>query len=154
HPGADDPVTSAVTTIDGAYIPGTTSGPYPARAGDRVRAFIDGPSIMHRIGEAIATARHSIWVTVAFYSGDFLLPDGQEPLFDVLDRAVARGVDARLLIWRPNRETPPGPRTFGGSTEQRALLAKRGSCLRIRWDRAAAQFCQHQKSWVIDAGRP
>lgn len=141
-------------TSDGSYIPGTTSGPYPARPGNRVRAFIDGPQIMRRIGEAIANAQHSIWLTVAFYSDDFLLPDGQEKLFDVLDRAVARGVDVRLLIWRPNPETAPSPRMFGGSPEQRALLAGRGSRLKIRWDRAATVFCQHQKSWVIDAGQP
>ena len=145
-----------VTSLDSpaAYIPPTTSGPYPARPGNRVRAFIDGPQIMRRIGEAIANARYSVWVTVAFYSDDFLLPDGQEPLFDVLDRAVARGVDVRLLIWRPNPETAPSPRMFGGSPEQRALLGKRGSRFKVRWDRAATVFCQHQKSWVIDAGQP
>ncbi len=143
-----------MTEVDGSYIPGTTSGPYPARPGNRVRAFIDGPQIMQRIGEAIANARHSVWLTVAFYSDDFLVPDGQEPLFDVLDRAVARGVDVRLLIWRPNPETAPSPRMFGGSAEQRTLLAKRGSRFKIRWDRAATVFCQHQKSWVIDAGQP
>ena len=109
---------------------------------------------MRRIGEAIANARHSVWLTVAFYSDDFLVPDGQEPLFDILDRAVARGVDVRLLIWRPNPETAPSPRMFGGSPEQRALLAKRGARFKIRWDRAATVFCQHQKSWVIDAGQP
>jgi phosphatidylserine/phosphatidylglycerophosphate/cardiolipin synthase-like enzyme len=142
-----------VTAVDGSYIPGTTSGPYPARPGNCVRAFIDGPQIMRRIGEAIANAQHSVWLTVAFYSDDFLVPDGQEPLFDILDRAVARGVDVRLLIWRPNPETAPSPRMFGGSPEQRALLAKRGSRFKIRWDRAATVFCQHQKSWVIDAGQ-
>ncbi|MBI2736950.1 MAG: phosphatidylserine/phosphatidylglycerophosphate/cardiolipin synthase family protein [Rhodospirillales bacterium] len=147
-------MTAVVTAVDGSYIPGTTSGPYPARPGNRVRAFIDGPQIVRRIGEAIAKARHSVWLTVAFYSDDFLLPEGQEPLFDVLERAVARGVDVRLLIWRPNPETAPSPRMFGGSPEQRALLARRGSRLKIRWDRAATVFCQHQKSWVIDAGQP
>ena len=48
--------------VDGSYIPGTTSGPYPARPGNRVRAFIDGPQIMRRIGEAIAKAQHSVWL--------------------------------------------------------------------------------------------
>ena len=143
-----------MSTADGSYIPGTTSGPFPSRPGNRVRAFIDGPQIMRRIGEAIANACHSIWLTVAFYSDDFLVPDGQEPLFDVLDRAVARGVDVRLLVWRPNPETAPNPRMFGGTPEQRALLAARGSRFKIRWDRAATVFCQHQKSWVIDAGQP
>ena len=72
----------------------------------------------------------------------------------MLDRAVARGLDVRLLIWRPNPEAQPSRRMFGGSAEQRALLARRGSRFKIRWDRAATVFCQHQKSWVIDAGQP
>jgi cardiolipin synthase len=135
-------------------IPCATSCSYPARPGNRVRMLVDGPAIARRIGEAIEEARHSVWLTVAFYSDDFLFPDGRGPLFDVLDRAVARGLDVRLLIWRPNPETRPSPRMFGGSAEQRALLARRGSRFKIRWDRAATVFCQHQKSWVIDAGRP
>ena len=109
---------------------------------------------MRRIGEAIDGARHSVWLTVAFYSADFLLPDGRGPLFDVLDRAVARGLDVRLLVWRPNPETAPSRRMFGGSAEQRDLLARRRARFKIRWDRAGTVFCQHQKSWVIDAGQP
>lgn len=52
-----------MTAVDGSYIPGTTSGPYPARPGNRVRAIVDGPQIMRRIGKAIANARHSVWLT-------------------------------------------------------------------------------------------
>jgi phosphatidylserine/phosphatidylglycerophosphate/cardiolipin synthase-like enzyme len=32
-----------------------------------------------------------------------------------------------------------------------AHLAARGSAVQIRWDRAHPGFCQHQKSWLIDA---
>jgi phosphatidylserine/phosphatidylglycerophosphate/cardiolipin synthase-like enzyme len=32
------------------------------------------------------------------------------------------------------------------------MLAARGSRFRIRWDRAPGGYCQHQKSWLIDAG--
>jgi phosphatidylserine/phosphatidylglycerophosphate/cardiolipin synthase-like enzyme len=32
------------------------------------------------------------------------------------------------------------------------LLNERRSGLKIRWDRAYPGFCQHQKSWLIDAG--
>ena len=135
-------------------IPCATSCSSPARPGNRVRVLVDGPEIARRIGEASEQACHSVWLTVAFYSDDFLFPDGRGPLFDVLDRAVARGVDVRFLVWRPNPETAPSPRMFGGSAEQRALLARRGSRFKIRWDRAATVFCQHQKSWVIDAGQP
>ena len=69
--------------------------------------------------------------------------------------APSRGASmSGCSIWRPNAETRPSPRMFGGSAEQRALLARRGSRFKIRWDRAATVFCQHQKSWVIDAGQP
>ena len=146
--------TTSVFHGPASYIPPTTSGPYPARPGNRVRTLVDGGETMRRIGEAIDGAHHSVWLTVAFYSDDFLFPDGSGPLFDVLDRAVARGLDVRLLIWRPNPETVPSRRMFGGTAEQQALLARRGSRFRIRWDRAATVFCQHQKSWVIDAGQP
>jgi cardiolipin synthase A/B len=135
-------------------IPFATSSSYPARPGNQVRPLVDGEPIARRIGETVEKARHSVWLTVAFYSDDFRFPDGLGPLFDVLDRAVARGLDVRLLVWRPNAETRPSHRLFGGTAADRALLAKRGSRFRIRWDRAAAVFCQHQKSWVIDAGQP
>jgi phosphatidylserine/phosphatidylglycerophosphate/cardiolipin synthase-like enzyme len=140
--------------VSASYIPVTTSGSYPARPGNLVRMLVDGEAIARRIGEAIQKAHHSVWLTVAFYSDDFRFPDGLGPLFDVLDRAVARGLDVRLLIWRPNPETRPSHRMFGGTAADRALLARRGSRFRIRWDRAATVFCQHQKSWVIDAGQP
>ena len=135
-----------------SYIPGAAACAYPMRSGNRVRTFIDGPEIARRLGEAIASARHSVWATVAFISDDFLFPDG--PLFDVLDRAVARGIDVRLLVWRPNPEANAGVRTFAGAPPQLVWLIQRGSRIKIRWDRAAAVYCQHQKSWVIDAGQP
>jgi cardiolipin synthase len=142
-----------MTAVDGSYIPGAISGRYPTRPGNRLHVLVDGPEIMRRIGRAIEQARYSVWATVAFYSEEFCFPDGLGPLFDVLDRAVARGVDVRLLIWRSTPESPPG-RIFDGSPQQRALLARRGSRFKIRWDKAAGPFCQHQKSWVIDAGQP
>jgi phosphatidylserine/phosphatidylglycerophosphate/cardiolipin synthase-like enzyme len=141
-------------TAAASYVPGTTSGPYPARSGNLVRPLIDGEAIAQRLGEAVETARHSVWLTVAFCSDDFLFPDGRGPLFDVLDRAAARGIDVRLLVWRPNPEFGAGHRVFGGTLEQRAWLAKRRARFKIRWDRAAGRYCQHQKSWMIDAGHP
>ncbi len=140
--------------IPPAHIPQATAGAYPARAGNLVRTLIDGAEIMRRIGEAVEAARHSVWLTVAFYSDDFLFPDGRGPLFDVLDRAVARDLDVRLLVWRTDWERYAIYRTFNGSPADRELLARREARFRIRWDRAADVFCQHQKSWVIDGGQP
>ncbi|MBX9942844.1 MAG: phosphatidylserine/phosphatidylglycerophosphate/cardiolipin synthase family protein [Reyranella sp.] len=127
-------------------IPAATLCSYPARAGNLVRPMADGLDAFRRIAEAVEAARHSVWLTVAFHADDFRFPDGRGALFDVLDSAVARGLDVRLLAWRPNPETEHYGRVLGG--------APAGSRVRIRWDRAATVFCQHQKSWMIDAGQP
>ena len=124
------------------------------RAGNRVRPLVDGPPIFRRIGEAVEAAQYSVWLTVAFYSHAFRFPEGQSALFDVLDRAVARGVDVRLLIWRPNPENFGLNATFAGTAADRELLGMRGSRFKIRWDRIPGRHCQHQKTWMIDAGRP
>lgn len=141
-------------------IPSVTSGSYPVRAGNLLRPLIDGEAAFRRICGAIEAARHSVWVTIAFLHETFRMPDDQGSLFDVLDRAVARGLDVRVLSWRPNHEFRrhyPKPvwlerRIFDGSDAQRRMLHDRGSRFRVRWDRAHANHCQHQKSWLIDAG--
>lgn len=129
------------------YIPPATSGSYPVRPGNLARPLVDGTAIFRRIGKAVENARHSVWLTVAFYADDFRFPDGRGGLFDVLDRAVERGLDVRLLAWRPNPETSH----YGRVLETSQV---RGSRVRIRWDRTATVFCHHQKSWMIDAGLP
>jgi len=136
-------------------IPHPITGSYPVRTGNAVRPLIDGLPAFRRIGEAIDRARHSIWLTVAFYGSDFSMPDGRGSLFDVLDRAAARGLDVRVIFWRPNPECPWGAKgsTFGGTPEDRHLLWARGSIFRARWDRAHRHYLHHQKSWLIDAGR-
>lgn len=140
--------------IDATYIPPVAASSYPVRGGNRVRPMVDGESIFRRIGEAVEAARHSVWLTVAFYADDFAFPDGRGPLFDVLDRAASRGVDVRMLAWRSNPELYHDGRLFGGTPEDRAMLAARGSGVKVRWDRAATVYCQHQKCWMVDAGTP
>jgi phosphatidylserine/phosphatidylglycerophosphate/cardiolipin synthase-like enzyme len=83
----------------------------------------------------------------------FEMPDGRGSAFDVLDHAAARGIDVRLIFWRPDEETPWLRRNaFWGSEIHLDLLNGRRSGVKIRWDRARPGFCQHQKSWLIDAG--
>jgi cardiolipin synthase A/B len=137
-----------------SHIPSVASCSYPQRAGNAVKPLVDSVPAFRRIAAAIAGARHSIWLTVAFYAPDFHMPDGGGALFDVLDEAVARGLDVRVIFWRPNQDSIGYGRTFSGSSEQRDLLKARGSRLRIRWDGAYGPYCQHQKSWLIDAGQP
>ena len=137
-----------------AHVPPALTGSYPVRSGNLVRPLIDGVPTFQRIGEAIEAARHSVWLTVAFFAPDFAFPDGAGSLLDVLDRTVARGLDVRILFWRPNPESSGYGHTFPGSQANRDMLRVRGSTFLARWDRAHAAFLQHQKSWVIDAGHP
>jgi cardiolipin synthase A/B len=137
-------------------IPHPIIGSYPVRTGNAVRPLVDGAPAFRRIGEVIDRARHSVWLTVAFYTPDFRMPDGRGSLFDVLDRAVARGLDVRVIFWRPNPESPWGSKgsTFEGTSADHNLLQTRGSTFRARWDRAHGHYLHHQKSWLIDAGQP
>ena len=140
---------------DGAHIPFVDSGSYPIRPGNAVRPLVDGVPAFRRIAEAVDAAQHSVWITVAFLAPDFEMPDGRGHVFDVLDKAQARGVDVRVLFWRHwlLHQFKPDDH-FPGSEEQRALLAQRGSRFLARWDQAHGRYCQHQKSWLVDAGQP
>jgi phosphatidylserine/phosphatidylglycerophosphate/cardiolipin synthase-like enzyme len=134
-------------------IPVISAGSYPARHGNAVRPLVDSGPTFRRICEAIEAARYSVWVAVTFLASDFEMPGGRGTVFDVLDRAVERGLDVRVIFWRPNPESSGYGRTFSGSPADRELLRARSSRFRARWDRAAAGYCQHQKSWLIDAGQ-
>jgi cardiolipin synthase len=137
-----------------SHIPAVASCSYPVRAGNAVKPLVDSVPAFRRIATAVMSARRSVWLTVAFYAPDFHMPDGGGALFDVLDDAVGRGLDVRVIFWRPNQESIGYGRTFYGTTEQRDMLKARGSRFRIRWDGAYGPYCQHQKSWLIDAGEP
>src|SRR5262249_45670834 len=117
-----------------AHIP-FVGGSYPLREGNIVRPLVDGAATFRRICEAIEAAPQSVWRTVTFIRPDFPMPDGGGTLLDVLDRAAARGLDVRAIIWRPDPETTGWGLTFGGSPAEVALLEARGSRINIRWDR-------------------
>jgi len=134
-------------------VPFVQSASYPVRSGNLVIPLIDGEPAFRRICEAIEAAGQSVWVTVTFMWADFVMPDGRGSTFDVLDRAAARGIDVRLIFWRPDEETAwLRKNAFWGSDAHINLLEERQSGVNIRWDRAHPGFCQHQKSWLIDAG--
>jgi phosphatidylserine/phosphatidylglycerophosphate/cardiolipin synthase-like enzyme len=77
-------------------------------------------------------------------------------VFDLLERAAARGLDVRALFWREPRlrEIEPESEHFEGSARDLAWLRERQARLLARWDRLPDGFCQHQKSWLVDAGEP
>ncbi|HKF79135.1 MAG TPA: phospholipase D-like domain-containing protein [Candidatus Dormibacteraeota bacterium] len=148
------PVTaSAEIPASEPHVPFVASTSYPVRIGNAVRPLVDGEPAFRRICDAIDAARRSVWVTVTFLTPDVQMPDGRGSFFDVLDRAAARGLDVRALFWRTNPETSGhAPGVFWGSPAHRDLLEARGSQFLARWDRAHSRFCQHQKSWLVDAG--
>ncbi|MEY2433541.1 MAG: cardiolipin synthase [Acidimicrobiaceae bacterium] len=103
----------------------------------------------------MASAKRSVWATVAFHQMAFAMPDGHGSFFDVLDGATARGLDVRVLFWRHEQLAAINPDShFAGTVTDREFLAKRGSRFLARWDQAHGRYCQHQKSWVVDAGQP
>jgi cardiolipin synthase A/B len=134
-------------------IPSVQTASYPPRPGNALRPLVDGEPAFRRVCEAIEAARESVWATVAFMWADFQMPDGRGSALDVLNRAAARGLDVRLIFWRPDPETERHKaNAFWGSPEHIGLLQTSGSTIRVRWDRAQPGFCQHQKTWLIDPG--
>ena len=132
-------------------IPFVDVGSYPTRIGNAVTPWIDGEPAFERICEAIESAQRSVWATITFMWPTFQMPSGRGSALDVLERAAVRGVDVRLIFWRPDDETASlRTNAFWGSPAQLDLLARRCPSLNIRWDRAARGYCQHQKTWMID----
>ena len=146
---------AATIPSNASHIPFAENGSYPVRAGNRLRPLVDGEPAFRRICEAIEGAKHSVWATIAFYNPDFRMPDGRGTLFDVLDRASARGLDVRVIFWRNNENSGfRDDEMFTGHAGHHGMLKSRGSKFLARWDRAQKRYCQHQKSWLVDAGKP
>jgi cardiolipin synthase A/B len=149
----------SVRTLDAARAAGgvrsfpfATTGSYPARSGNRLLPLIDGAPAFRRLCEAIDAARRSVWSVVTFMWASFEMPDGRGSALQVLSAAAARGLDVRLIFWRPDAETEDLNRNaFSGSREHLERLEVQGRGIKVRWDRAAPGFCQHQKCWLIDA---
>ena len=134
-------------------LPLVATGSYPTRDGNLVRLWIDGEPAFRRICEAIEAANRSVWATITFMWPAFRMPDQRGTALETLDRAARRGVDVRVIFWRPDAETEALKRNaFWGAPEHFELLRHNDHRVRIRWDRAHPGFCQHQKSWLIDAG--
>jgi cardiolipin synthase len=134
-------------------IPHALRASYPVRSGNVLRPLIDGEPAFRRFCEAIEYAKQSIWATVTFMWATCQMPDGRGSPLDVLNRAANRGLDVRIIFWRPDPETESmKTNAFWGAPEHFDLLRESASSIRIRWDRAQPGYCQHQKSWLIDAG--
>jgi len=137
------------------HVPAARRAAYPLRPGNAVIPLVDGEPAFRRICEAVEAARESVWLTVAYLDRDVAMPDGRGLLFEVLERAARRRVDVRVLFWREPRlpELEPESTHFPGDAGDRAYLAEHAPSIKARWDRHPREFCHHQKSWIVDAGR-
>jgi cardiolipin synthase len=134
-------------------IPDVSRASYPVRPGNLLRPLIDGEPAFRRLCEAIEQAKHSVWATVTFMWAACRMPDGRGRPLDVLNRAAERDIDVRIIFWRPDPETEYlKTNAFWGDSGHFDRLRESNSSIRIRWDRAQPGYCQHQKSWLIDAG--
>jgi phosphatidylserine/phosphatidylglycerophosphate/cardiolipin synthase-like enzyme len=135
--------------------PFITTGTYPTRSGNELRPWIDGEPAFRRICATIEAAEESVWATITFMWPSFRMPDGRGTALDLLERAARRGLDVRLIFWRPDEGMAKHRlNAFWGAPEHFALLTEQYPHLNIRWDRAHPGYCQHQKTWLIDAHCP
>jgi len=133
------------------------NGTLPVRDGNLVEPLVDGAVAFDRIAAAVEAATTSVWVCAAFLEVDARFP-GRGTFLDLMDAAAARGIDVRVLAWHPQGaggvELDAFPDdTFPGTAATSDLLAGRGTRWQVRWD-AVGRNCQHQKAWLVDAGRP
>ncbi|NOX52269.1 MAG: phosphatidylserine/phosphatidylglycerophosphate/cardiolipin synthase family protein [Gammaproteobacteria bacterium] len=132
-------------------VPFVTSGSYPTRSGNQIRPLIDGIPAFRRICGAIETAQQCVWATITFMWPSVEMPDNYGTPLEVFERAAQRGVDVRLIFWRPEERMEKHKRNaFWGPEEHFDMLAREYPSINIRWDRGAPGYCQHQKTWLID----
>lgn len=104
--------------------------------------LIDGEPAFRRICEAIEAARHSVWVTVTFMW--CLMAGAHHWMCSSVQR---RGVDVRVIFWRPDAETKSLERNaFWGSPAQLDSLRRSYPKLSVRWDHAHPNLMRQQRS--------
>ncbi|MVN89064.1 hypothetical protein GO986_20190 [Deinococcus sp. HMF7620] len=130
-----------------------TGGPYPVREGNRLELLLDGEAAFERLCQTVEGATHCVWAAITFMWPAFEFPQGRGHPLAFLHRAAERGVEIRLLFWRPDEETASlRKNAFWGAPEHLRQLEGLHPKVHVRWDRAAPGFCQHQKLWLVDAG--
>ena len=141
----------ATAPDDLVRIPPPTGAIFPPRPGNHVEPLVDGASAFDRIAAAVEAATTSVMVCVAFLEVDARFPGGRGTFFDLMDGAASRGVDVRVLFWHPEGHGVGAEDTFPGTESSGRLLGGRSTSWQARWD-AVGRQCQHQKTWLVDAG--
>tara|TARA_E500000331_G_scaffold169340_2_gene163754 strand:+ start:6239 stop:7582 length:1344 start_codon:yes stop_codon:yes gene_type:complete len=134
-------------------IPSPESAFFPVRDNNAISPLIDGGVAFDRIASAIEAATSSVWVCIAFLEPEATFPNERGTFFDILDNAADRGIDVRALIWHPEGPSAEAKDTLCADAATAEMLSDRGTRWKLRWD-AVGKNCQHQKVWIIDAGKP
>jgi cardiolipin synthase len=138
-----------------SYIPVAENSSYPLREDNHVVPLIDGVTAFTRICEAVESASHSVWITMAFINEDFQMPENRGTFFDVCETASQRGLDVRVNFWRsPEQEKVETNIHFHGTDYQAEWFKAQNFTFSARWDYLPRGKCHHQKSWLVDAGTP
>ncbi|KAH3767992.1 Phosphatidylserine/phosphatidylglycerophosphate/cardiolipin synthase [Pelomyxa schiedti] len=142
---------------------------YPCRSGNDVVPLIDGVEAFDRIYTVSLGAIKSVWVAISFVQLDWEIVSGVNFL-DHLSALASRGVDVRLLFWRPapvisptasapvNLETATYNTFFknsvkGTPAQMEWLTSKGYNSIQMRWDASPnSSHCHHEKTWLIDIG--
>jgi phosphatidylserine/phosphatidylglycerophosphate/cardiolipin synthase-like enzyme len=130
--------------------PGWAVGEPPPRPGNAIDVLIDGVEALPVIASELAAARSHVHITGWFFSPDFALSRGEQPVvLRHLLAELAERVDVRLLVWagaplplfRPSRREV---------AQMRDALTKQS---RIKCSLDAKErplHCHHEKTIVID----
>ena len=110
-------------------------GSYPRRPGNEIQILIDGQAAYGAIAIAFHRAKRFIYSTISYCDLDFLLvPESNETIFDILRSRRKDGVDVRMVMWQPARQTPdtipdPAPGKIPGINDG-------PDSIQARWDLA------------------
>jgi phosphatidylserine/phosphatidylglycerophosphate/cardiolipin synthase-like enzyme len=125
-------------------------GEPPPRPGNAIEILIDGAEALPSIAEALRGARSHVHVTGWYFSPDFALMRGEEPLvLRHLLAELAERIDVRILVWAG----APLPLFRPSRREVRRMRQELTAGTRIECaldSRERPLHCHHEKTIVID----
>ncbi|MEP6909413.1 MAG: phospholipase D family protein [Actinomycetota bacterium] len=129
---------------------GWSEGESPPRKGNGLEVLIDGGEALPRIAEELAGAKSHVHLTGWYFSPDFALTRGSDPvILRNLLAELAKRIDVRVLVWAG----APIPLFRPSRRQVRAMRDRlcRGSKIRCALDsQERPMHCHHEKTIVVD----
>ena len=125
-------------------------GAPPPRAGNALEVLIDGAQALPRIAAEIASARSHVHIAGWFFSPDFAMTRGEEPVvLRNLLAAAAERAEVRVLAWA-GAPLPVFTPSRGDVRKMRDELIRGTGIQCALDDRERELHCHHEKTIVID----